>query len=155
MKILCGHDEKIAVWVAERIPHVGPEGFGPAVAVGVVNEDETHLLAGVVFHDYQPSCGTVQLSCVAATPKWATRNVIRAILHIPFVQYGLFKVWTATPQDNKRALKFNRGIGFRQEATLRHQFGPKRHAIICSMTRPEYLKEFDDGQVLAVRTAAA
>jgi RimJ/RimL family protein N-acetyltransferase len=150
VRVLCGHDADVAEWVASRIPHVGKDGFGPCAAIGVVSLQGV-LMAGVVFHDYQESFGTVQLSCAAETPRWASRNVVRAILHYPFVQRGLNKIWTATPHENERAIRFNKGIGFRPEATLRHQFGPKRHAVVCSMLRSEYLKEYSGD----VRPAAA
>ncbi len=146
MRVLCGHDADVAEWVAARIPHVESDGFGKCVGVGVVGQTGS-LMAGVVFHDYQPACGTVQLSCAADTPKWASRKIVRAILHVPFMQYACNKVWTATPHQNERAIKFNKGIGFRPEATLRHQFGPKQHAVICSMLRSEYLREYGSDDV--------
>lgn len=151
MRVLCGHDADVAEWVAHRIPHVNGIGFGACKAIGVVSQ-QGQLMAGVVFHDYQPTCGTIQLSCAAETPRWASRNIVREILAYPFVQVGLNKIWTATPHENERAIKFNKGIGFRPEATLRHQFGPKRHAVICSMLRHEYVRLFD-GQVQGSRAA--
>ncbi len=48
------------------------------------------------------------------------------------------KVWTATQHENKRALKFNRGVGFKEESVLRHHFGRGCHAVICRMFTEDY-----------------
>lgn len=139
MKLLYGYPEGVASWVAERIPHVGPRGFsGPVEAIGIATEEE--LVAGVVYHDYQPACGTMQLSMAAVSPRWATRGNIRALLAYPFDAVKVNKLWTATPSTNARALRFNKGIGFKPEGTLRHQFGPGVHAIISSIMAKEWHK---------------
>jgi RimJ/RimL family protein N-acetyltransferase len=135
-KLIFGFDEKIAAWVARQIPHVAEAGFGPCKAVGIAVNGNP--VAGVVYHDYQPQHRTVQISMVSLSPFWAKWNTIRALLAIPFEQYGVYKVWTCIPADNERAIRFNRGIGMKSEATLRHQFGPKRAAVIYSMTAGEY-----------------
>ena len=135
-RIITGRDEAVAAWVARQIPHVGAHGFGPCRAVAVASG--ARPLAGVVFHDYQPEAGTVQISMAAVSVMWAQRETIRGILAIPFEQYKCFKVWTCIPADNARAIRFNEGIGMKSEATLRHQFGRGRHARIFGMTAPEF-----------------
>ena len=138
--------EHLARWAALRIPHVGDVGFGPCWAVGVIRRDA--LAAVVVFHDYQDTFGTVQLSAAADRPLWATRQVIGAILGVAFegkLGPAARKVWTATPHDNDRAITFNLGIGFTREAVLRQHFGPKRHAVICSILAPEWRKRYKEG----------
>ena len=135
-RLIFGHDEKIAAWVARQIPHVSPAGFGPCKAIGVAVGGVP--VAGIVYHDYQPHVGVVQISMASTSPLWAKRNTIRALLSVPFEQYQCYKVWTAIPADNERAIRFNRGIGMKAEGTLRHQFGKKRHAVIYGMTFDEY-----------------
>lgn len=142
--LIHNHSETLANWAATKIPHV-PDGFGdPAKyqAIGIASGpgERDELYAVVVFHDLQPTCRTVQISMAARSPKWATKGVLRALLWYPFVQLGVFKVWTATPSDNERALRFNEGIGFKREAALRHHGGPGRHCVVCSMIEPEWRK---------------
>lgn len=140
--LLFGHDDQVAAWVADRIPHVRGGDFGPCKAIGIGSAQLGKLWAGIVYHDYQERCGTVQLSMAAESPLWATRGTIRALLHVPFVQYKVWKVWTATPHGNARALKVNEHIGFKREATLAHHFGKGNHAIICRMLAPDYARRF-------------
>jgi RimJ/RimL family protein N-acetyltransferase len=136
--LIIGHGQALAKWAARRIPHVGDAGFGPCDAVGIATgfSRDDKLLAVVVYHDLVYD--TCQLSCAAASPRWASPSTIRALLSVPFEQWGCRKVWTATPSSNVRALRFNEGIGFRREAVLRHHFAQKQHAVICSMMRSEY-----------------
>lgn len=134
--LLIGFDKQVADWVVERIPHV--DDFGPCVGIGVVNGAK--MLAGVVYHDYQPDNRTIQLSMAADSPMWARRKIIAGLLQYPFEQLKVFKVWTGTPADNERALKVNKHIGFKQEAILAHHFGPKRHGIVCRMLEPDYFR---------------
>ena len=102
------------------------------------------MLAGVVYHDYQPEYGTIQLSMAAVNPMWARRENLRALLSYPFNQLGVFKAWIATASDNAHGLKTFEHIGFKREATLAHHFGMKRHAVICRMLRTEYDRLFGD-----------
>ena len=139
VKFIFGDDQAMSHWAGSRIPHVGDAGFGPCIAIGVASDEpEEKMYAVCVFHDYQPQLGTVQVSMAAENPHWATQGVLRGLLHYPFHQLGVRKLWMAIPSNNTRALKFNKGIGMVQEAILRQHFGPRRHAIILSMMDTEY-----------------
>lgn len=134
--LVLGLDREVAQWVAERIETVGDKGFGPCAAIGIAVDN--HLVAGMVYHDYQPDFQTMQLSMAATSPVWAKRDNIAALLSYPFDQLDCFKVWTLTPIDNDRALKVNRHVGFTQEAVLAHQFGRKRHGVVMRLLKPDF-----------------
>ena len=140
--LLLNHSDALAAYAAARIPHVGSRGFGPCFAIGIAEglavSDE--LMAVCVYHDYQGQHGTIQISLYASTPRWATRGTIRALLHYPFEQLGVRKLWMAIPHRNERAIRFNLGIGFRKEATLRQQFSRNDDAVILYMLRTDYQK---------------
>lgn len=135
MRLVFGADAEVARWVADHIPDV--DDFGPCTAIGVATD---RLIAGTVFHDYQPKFGTIQLSMAATSPIWARREIIAGLLSYPFEQLGCFKVSTITAHDNNRALKVNEHVGFKREAILAHQFGKKRHAVVMRLLRPDYLR---------------
>lgn len=149
VNLVYGHDEEVARWVAQHIPDVGNKGFGPCMAIGVATD---RLIAGMVYHDMQEMMRdgspfrTIQLSMAAETPIWARRDVIKALLHYPFEQLGVWLVWTATAIDNARALKVNEHIGFVREAVLADRFGPKKHAVICRMKRADYVRLWCGGR---------
>ena len=163
--LILGHSDVLAMWAARRIPHVGEAGFGPCQAIGVASGpgDDDKLLAVVVFHDWQPACGTLQCTVAAASPRWASRGALQALFAYGFEQCGARKLWTCTPLGpglnkaqaamSKRALKFNAGIGFRSEATLREHFGRGIHAEICGFMRSEYQRSRWHVQVPAKEAA--
>lgn len=134
--LIFGQDEKVAAWAAKQLPHVGEAGFGPCRAIAIVNGDKP--LGAIVYHDFIPLHRTVQISMATTSPLWAQPQTIRDLLAIPFDQYRVNKVWTCIPADNERAIKFNAGIGMVREAVLRHQFGPKRNAVVFGMLAKEY-----------------
>lgn len=137
MRLVLGRDADVAYWTASHIPHV--HGFGLATAIGV--EKDGDLVAGIVYSDYNPIYKTMQVSMAAIDPRWAQKGVIRALLHYPFEQVGIRKLWSIIPQTNERALRFNVGIGFKKEATLANQFGDD-HAIVTRMFRGTYERRY-------------
>lgn len=147
MRLLVGDDEGVSRWVQGNIPHC-PTDFGPCVAIGVV-DTSGNPMAGVVYHDYQKEFGTIQLSVAAVTPRWATKNVIRGLLMYPFHQLGCHLIWASTPHKNERVIRFNKGIGFTQEAVLRDRYGPGVHAVIFRMMRTAF-----DNKYMKLKEAA-
>lgn len=141
-RLLFGHDAQVAKWVAARIPHMHGGSFGPCVAIGVGSVERGTLYAGVVYHEYQKPLQNVQLSMAADSPLWATKATIRALLHYPFKQLGVWMVWTMTPIENVRALKVNEHIGFKRKPIVPHVYGPKKHGVICQMLAPDYARVY-------------
>ena len=105
--------------------------FGPSV------ERDGRLLAAIVFHDWQPHLRTMQVSGAAVSPMWARPKNIRDLYRYAFVTAGTHLLWTATPEDLP-AWRFDKNIGMTEDGTLRHRFGPDRHAVICSITVDEW-----------------
>ena len=129
-------NEALAQWCGRRIEHVGEAGFGLCRCVAVLRGNQ--IMAVVVFHDWQQAARTLQLSMAALSPLWATRQTLINLFSYAFHSAGANKLWTAIPHKSERALRFNKGIGLKPEATLRHHFGPKVHAVICAMLQSEW-----------------
>ncbi len=150
-------DKRVAAWVADRIKRrVGREvDFGLCKAIGLC--DDENPIAGIVFHSYMPQHGNIEISMAADTARWATPDVLRVFLSYPFIQLGCRRVTTQTPASNKRAIKFNLGIGFKQEGLIREGYGTE-DLIICGMLRHEaqqWLQEGEqNGEVNAVATSS-
>lgn len=153
MRLSYGQDSFVAQWVLDRIPSLQGYPFGPCAAIAVVSEDG-RMMAGVVFHDWQPVPRTMQISAAAVTPRWATQSIVRQLLAYPFMTCGVQKVWTAIEHGNIRAIKFNEGIGLLAEARLERHFG-ESDAVICRMFREEYLSRYQGDQSGQIRAFAA
>jgi hypothetical protein len=61
-------------------------GFGNCVAMGVVNDGT--LIAGMVFHNFNPECQTIELSGAATSRRWLTRRVFNEMFSYAFDQAG-------------------------------------------------------------------
>lgn len=138
--ILIGHDEMLSAWAAKRIPHVGEAGFGACKAVGVATgfDAADKLLAVVVFHDYHPEYSHCQISVAGADPRWVSKATLRALLSIPFEQYGLWKTFVSMRHKDERTIRFAKAVGFTQEAILKDHYGRGIHAVVCRLLKPDY-----------------
>lgn len=144
--LIWGFDEQLAKWACARIPWLAYSPTMRAVGVAEGPDASDALLAVCVYHGYIPPqtiegktwYGVCEISFAAASPKWATRRTINNLLSIPFLQYRCRKVVTVIPSTNKRALRFNAGIGLKPEGTLRHHFAKGVHACIYGLMYSEY-----------------
>jgi RimJ/RimL family protein N-acetyltransferase len=137
MQLVFGEDRAVADWVMTRIPHAsGVAGDGYAIGV----HDGAALVAGVVYSGFtEDNC---EMSIAAETPRWAQRGVIRALLHYPLVQFELRRVTAMVPHDAARTLRFLRGVGFKQEGTLRDWFAPRVHGAVMGFLRRDFDRLF-------------
>lgn len=137
MQLVFGQDRAIAEWVIARIPrasNVATDGY----AIGV--HDGRELVAGALYAGFtEDNC---EMSIAAASPRWAQRGVIRALLHYPLIQCDLRRVTAIVPHDSGRTLRFLRGIGFKQEGTLRDWFAPRVHGAVMGFLRRDFDRLF-------------
>lgn len=79
---LHGHSEAVAAFVARLIPGC-ERGFGACQAVGFL-DDSGALVAGVVYHNWQPEAGVIELSAASIHRKWLTRERLKEVFGYPF-----------------------------------------------------------------------
>lgn len=125
----------VTEWVARQIPHV--DTFGPATAIGVLSGAGERLIAGCVYHDYQPRARTIQLSFAATQPWWARYEIVRGLLHYPFVQLDVYRAYTLSSMDSPMVTLLPR-LGFHEEAVLIAGFGPAHDALLCRLLQPQF-----------------
>lgn len=144
MTPLYGHNEEVAHWVAQRIPYAARwiehapfgEAFGKSTAIGVL-DDEGYQVAGVVYHDYDPFCRSIEMSFAADAKGWATRPILRLLMAYPFDVLGCQRVTTITPKRNREARAFIDAFGFKREGVVRRGFGDDA-AIVSGMLVEEW-----------------
>ena len=129
-----GHDKIVGYFVAGLIPHC-TRGFGDNIkTIGVIN-DEGSLIAGLVYHNYDPEAGVIEISG-AALPgaHWLTRETIKRMYTYPFHQCGCQMVVQRTPSDNERLLYMLSRYGY-TFVKVDRLFGRDRDCTICTLTR--------------------
>ena len=137
MRLRYGDDAVVAAWVAARIEHVQTGAdFGPCKAIGVENS-RGELIGGVVYHNYMPSVGNIELSFASSGSKWLTRSLICGLLSYPFDQLQCQRVTGVTPRRATSARRFLDQFGFKREGCVRRGFGTD-HAIISGLLREEW-----------------
>ena len=119
--LVFGRDEELATW-AER-SGIGPFQR-PLTAIGVADKEDK-IMAVAIYNNYRYSAD-IEVSFVAATPRWATQGNIRAMLAYPFVQLGVKRLSAITTKKNKRCRKLLTGLGFKQEGV--HPFAGENQA---------------------------
>lgn len=147
MKLLYGHSDDVIAWVGWRIPLTRKRlerdptasPFGPAQAIGVLNAAD-QLVAGVVYHNYDPDCLSVELSFAADTPKWLTRKLICELLNYPFETMGLNRITGCTPDNATSALAFLERFGFKREGVAKDGFGPGVNAVVSRLLKREWVR---------------
>lgn len=127
-------DDRLAEWIAHRIPGMNADNLKRhAATVGIVSRGE--LIAAMACGGRER--GNVEITFAADSPKWATRATIAKLMHWPFVQLNCHRVTTRIARSNHRAIRFNEGIGFKQEGVIRGGWGPGEDAILLGLLRDE------------------
>nr|DAF83398.1 MAG TPA: hypothetical protein [Caudoviricetes sp.]DAK00527.1 MAG TPA: hypothetical protein [Caudoviricetes sp.] len=130
-----GHDRTVAAWVARQIPGCA-RGFGNCRALGVA--DGAKLVAGVVYHNWEPEHGVIELSGAATTPRWLTRPVLWTMFSYPFAgigcQMAVMRVSARNQQWNGRGLpRLLKAYGF-ENHTIPRLYGRDEDGQIFTLT---------------------
>lgn len=102
-------NEGIAAFVAGQIPGCG-RGFSDFVTMGVV--EGAQLIAGVVYHNWNPESGVIELSAAAISKRWLSPPVIEAIFRYPFEEIGCQMVVLRVSERNNSMCRIAKSYGF-------------------------------------------
>src|SRR5262245_49339050 len=102
MDWIYGHDDVVAPFVAQLIPECRERGFGRCVTLGIIDNDG-HLMAGIVYHHYDPDAGVIEMSGGALPGRiWLMQDTLRRMYQYPFLQLGCQMVLMRVAADNER-----------------------------------------------------
>jgi hypothetical protein len=138
--LVYGNDKYVKNWVMGKIDYLHRLDNFVTTAIHV----KTRMIAGIIYHDYQPEYDVIQMSMAAVSPMWAKKKIINRLLEYPFRQLKCYKVMIIIRSDNDKAIKTMKNIGFIQEAVLAHSYGKEMHAVILRMFKPDYIKLFGE-----------
>ena len=88
MNYLYGYDAEVAQFVAQLIPSCRERGFGRCKTIGVL-DGEGMLIAGLVYHNYDPDARVIEISAAALTQAgkiWMTRETLKRMFQYPFLR---------------------------------------------------------------------
>lgn len=131
-------DQLIARFVAQMIPHVRDYGFGANLkAIGVVTA-EGELIAGFVYHNYDPGAAVIEISG-AGLPgaPWCTPLTLAKIYQYPFNQLRCQMIVQRVPADNTRLLRQFAALDYMLIKVPR-LFGRDRDGVLGLLTREDW-----------------
>jgi len=133
MNYIYGHDDIVASFVAQLIPSCRERGFGKAKAIGVIDK-AGRLIAGFVYHGYDPDAGTIQISG-ASLPgtKWCNQQTLAHVYRYPFLQLGCQMIIQMVPADDERLLYQLSRLNY-QFIPLPRMFGRHKDAVLAQLT---------------------
>ena len=70
------------------------------------------LIAGVIYHNYHPENGVIELSSASISKRWLTKPVINAMFFLPFNRLGCQLVVLRVSERNIGMVKIARKFGF-------------------------------------------
>src|SRR6185436_12594652 len=125
------NSEAVAWAVARMIPHCRERGFGKCKAIGVLEDGK--LIGGIVYNQWNPEAGTIEITAAAISPRWLTRETIDHMYTYPFDQLGCQMVIQRTPADNERLLR-QLAVGGYMFVHVPRLFGRDRDGVLCLLT---------------------
>lgn len=132
-----GHDEIVAPFVAQLIPHC-QRGFGPnAKAIGIIEDGA--LIAGLVYYNYDPESEIIEIAGAALPGKyWMTRGTLVRMYGYPFLQVKCQMVVNRVPADDERQLWMLARFGYALVKVPR-MFGRERDGVLCLLTYEDWI----------------
>lgn len=87
-------------------------GVGPCRAVGFADADG--LIGGVLFHDYDPDAGVIELTSYFARHDWLTKARLREVFSFPFDGIGARLAVARIAETNTRARRIWKALGAKE-----------------------------------------
>lgn len=121
----------MADWVAARI--WGRTGaFDSFKAMGVASANG-RLVAGLVFHNWEPDAGVIEVSAAAVDRKWLTRRVATAAMTYAFKDCACQMVTARHDERNTPARKIWVALGS-TETRIPRLYGRDADGIVATLT---------------------
>ena len=107
-------------------------------AIGIANEDN-ELIAGIVYFNYNPEAGTIEMS-IEALPKqrWLTRETLAIMFQYPFLHCNCQMLMTKTLARSKHVLRMLKAMNFTL-IRIPRSGGRNEDGFICLLTYEDWL----------------
>ena len=133
LRYVFGHDEAVATFVTQLIPHNAGRDMGRVKTIGVIDEDG-RLIAGIVYGNWDPRAGVIEIAAAAISPRWLTRRTIELMYRYAFEAAGCQMVVQRTPADNERLLR-QLAVGGYNFYLVPRLLGRNRDCVIATLTK--------------------
>ena len=127
-----GYDGVVSAFVARLIPHCA-RGFGFNIkTIGIV--DEGDLVAGIVYHNWEPEAGIIEISAAALPHEpWLSRETLKRMFQYPFLECKCQMVVQRIQADDERQQFMMARFGYTLVKVPR-MYGRGRDGVIGLLT---------------------
>lgn len=130
-RIVIGQDDRVGRWVCERTGGT----WSPADARAIGLERNGELVAGVVYDHYNGASVCMHVASDGSR-SWLNRAYLKYCFEYPFNHMKVRKIIGEVPSNNEDALRFDKHLGFREEARIADA-APGGDIILLTMTRAQ------------------
>src|SRR5262245_3401366 len=108
------------------------------MTIGVL--DRATLIGGVIYNNWHPQYGTVEMTAAATSPRWLSRDTLWKIYEYPFLTLKCQLVTAHTPTDNIALLDQLERLGY-EGVELPRMFGRDRGCMACWLTAERWMSQ--------------
>lgn len=145
-KAIYGESERVSAFVADLLGF--DRGFGPCSAIGFGDP----LEAGVVYHNWYPESGAIELTAASAHRSWLTKSNLKAIFDYPFLQLGCRLCVARISEHNATARRIWRALGA-IEHIIPGLRGPDESEVIATLFKVTWEERMNNGKAKSARAA--
>ena len=154
MTPLYGHSEAVADFVSKLIPRCGG-GFGECSAIGVIDESGK-LIGGLVFNNWEPEFGTIEVTGAATDRRWFTRDILDAVDRYAFGDLGCQMLIARHSANARHIRRLWLAVGA-EEFVIPRLWGRNEDGVISTITQESWnesrFKRHTHGQPKTTETA--
>lgn len=133
MQVAIGFNREVANWVQANVPGCAP--FFNPTSIGFVEDGA--LVAGVVYTNWTPQAGVIEMSAAAISPRWICPVSIKAMFGYPFDQLECQMVVLRVSERNERMVSIAKRFGFEGHLIPRLR-GPDEAEFIFTLTAEKW-----------------
>lgn len=122
-------DEDLLVPFAARVIGCRAD-FANCRTMGVYDRDG-NVAAAVIFHNWSPEAGVMEVTCAAVNPRWATRGVLREGFDYIFNRAGCQMAVARTDEGNSAVRRLWKAFGASEYVIPRLRGRSASEAILC------------------------
>lgn len=114
----------------------GTRHFGPCHCLGFANDSEG-LVAGMVYHNYDPHAGVIELSGYAARRDWTNKRWVHLVFDYPFRSWDIRLLAGRHSERNRLVRRIWRRVGA-CEYLIPEMWGEDEAEAIAVLTRQQW-----------------
>lgn len=136
MRFVYGRDDEVREFVAKQSGLARPP-WQASKTIGLIS-GSNQLIAGLVYHHWNPEAGTIVLSGAATSARWLNRTVLQRVFDYPFSECGCQMLIAQPRADDLRLLRQLAVVGF-SFIKVPRLYGRDHDGVIAMLTDDDWM----------------